>query len=78
MMAFGIANLKGYDCHFVDTIPKVLFCKACEFVARDPQQTECCGDIYCTLCIKELKKYTSHCQKCKKILKSHLDVRSKE
>ena len=50
------SEVGGYDCDFVETPADDLVCKICYFPACDPRQTnECCGQIFCALC---LSKYT--------------------
>lgn len=44
----------GYNCQFVDSIPEHLepYCKKCNFIVREPYQTECCGASFCHTCIQ--------------------------
>ena len=33
-----------------------LVCPICQLVCRDPQQSQCCGKIYCQICVTRLKQ----------------------
>ena len=49
---YDFDDIRGYDCDFVEPPPDDLLCKICYFPARDPQQTyECCGQIFCAVCL---------------------------
>ena len=54
--------LGGYEHHFVGDIPDDLVCQICQLPARDPQQTTCCGKVYCKSCINRLQ--SSDCPNC--------------
>lgn len=46
----------GYGYRFVDGDPPTKYiCSICTFVARQPQQTSCCGNILCKNCLELLK-----------------------
>ena len=68
---------KGYDCQFVDPAPDSLVCLICTSVARDPQQTVCCGKIYCKACLSDLKSSykDARCPQCRKMINSFPDTR---
>ena len=76
-MASHTDDLKGYDCQFVDPIPDSLTCLICTLLARDPQQTVCCGKVYCRVCLSELKESFSDtkCPQCRKKINSFPDTR---
>ena len=59
---------KGYDCQFVDAVPDFLICQICTCVSRDPQQTVCCGRIYCSRCLADLQTSyeVAKCPQCRK------------
>jgi TNF receptor-associated factor 4 len=61
-------DLKGYDCQFIDPIPDSLLCLICTCVSRDPQQTVCCGRMYCCRCLSDLRSScrVSRCPQCRK------------
>ena len=61
-------DLKGYDCQFIDAIPDSLICLICTCVSRDPQQTVCCGRMYCSRCLSDLKSSceVARCPQCRK------------
>ena len=40
------------DYTYVDPIPDELLCVVCCFPAHEPQQTECCGKVYCRSCLE--------------------------
>ena len=48
-----MAELKGYDHLFVDSPPDELLCLICMLTARDPQQSTCCGKVYCKVCLED-------------------------
>ena len=68
----------GYDCKFVDPTPDALVCLICTFVARDPQQTVCCGKVYCKDCLVGLSRYSNKCPHCREEFESFPDKRSKK
>ena len=53
----GCTKLKcGYGYRFVDGDPPTKYiCSICTFVALQPQQTSCCGNIFCKNCLELLK-----------------------
>ena len=68
---------KGYDHKFVDPVPNELLCLICLLAARDPQQSTCCGKIFCKTCIDDLKKHSSKCPGCRGDMNCFPDKRSK-
>ena len=44
----------GYEHDFIDAVRDDLICQICQLPARDPQQTTCCGKVYCMSCINRL------------------------
>lgn len=57
----------GHDLNFIDP-PDDLVCMICHLVAREAQQTECCGKVYCRLCVEEIRKRLGsyRCPNCRK------------
>ena len=45
----------GYDYKFVCNVPGALVCLICTGVARNAQQVDCCGKIFCRVCLHKLK-----------------------
>ena len=70
-------DLKGYDHQFVNPPPDELLCLICTLLAREPQQTTCCGKVYCKVCIEELVKHTNKCPQCREEINCFPDKRSK-
>ena len=68
---------KGYDHKFVDPVPNELLCLICLLAARDPQQSTCCGKVFCETCVDELKKHSNKCPGCRGDMKCFPDKRSK-
>ena len=64
-----------YEHKFVD-IPDDLICVVCQFVAREPHQVDCCGKIFCKLCIENVKKRLGKCPNCRGTANSFVDRRS--
>ena len=57
----------GYECQFVSEIPNALQCLICTFVARQAQQVDCCGKVFCKSCLSKLKEsHTRKCPNCRK------------
>ena len=79
-MAFNINAPKwgGHDCRFVSEPPDALNCLICMNVAKDPQQMDCCGKVYCRLCLTEHKKHSNKCPQCRKKGNSFNDKKSKK
>ncbi len=46
----------GYDYKFVCNVPGALVCLICTGVARNAQQVDCCGKIFCRVCLHKLKR----------------------
>lgn len=55
----------GIECEFVVDPPKRSQCPICLYVVKDPQQTPCCGKVFCKTCISKIKKEFSYCPTCK-------------
>lgn len=49
----------GYDYSFV-AAPDDLVCQVCHCVARNPHQVDCCGKVYCFVCIERLRRKRAH------------------
>lgn len=61
----------GYDYEFVNSdIPSEYICLICTLVARDAQQSGCCGRIFCKDCLELLEKigHRFTCPNCRKEL----------
>ena len=56
----------GYEHEFIDAVRDDLVCQVCQLPARDPQQTMCCGKVYCKSCINRLQP--NRCPNCCKSL----------
>ena len=69
----------GYDFDFVGDVPAALQCLICTLPARDAQQVDCCGKIFCQSCLIILKKSKNcGCPNCRsQTFKSFADKRSK-
>ena len=74
-MASNVPNLGGYDCKFVSEPPDFYICLICTFVAKDAQQMDCCGKVYCRLCLTEHMKRSKKCPQCRKEGNSFNDKR---
>ena len=61
----AVLKLGGYDVPFAREPPDCLVCLICTFVARNPQQMDCCGRIYCQLCLSEHMKRSNKCPHCR-------------
>ena len=69
----------GYDCQFVGDLPDALQCLICTVAAKDPQQLDCCGKIFCKNCLDHLNmSANTSCPNCRdKKWKSFPDKKSK-
>ena len=54
----------GYQCEFVDAVPKYLYCNKCSLVARELTITSCCGESYCNGCIHSNVEDKKPCPGC--------------
>ena len=55
----------GYDYNFVDGAPPDRYkCTICTLVARDPQQTNCCGNTFCKSCLSQHLQATGRNARC--------------
>ena len=72
-------EIGGYDYNFIEfeSPPDEFVCLICHLVARDPQQLLCCGKLCCNSCLKESRKCTEDCPRCRKIAISFEDKRGK-
>ena len=53
----------GYEYEFLDTSHAADYeCMICHYVARDPQQAQCCGATYCSSCVR---RTLSGCLNCR-------------
>ena len=55
----------GYNCSFVQEPDQTLFCLICARVLREPQLTDCCGNHYCSSCLKKWLKNSPSCPLCR-------------
>lgn len=54
----GGSEIGGYDCDFVKSPADDLLCKICQYPARDPVLTECCGQNFCSCCLERYLQST--------------------
>ena len=55
----------GYDYNFADGAPSDrLICAICTLVARDPQQTNCCGNTFCKTCLSQQSQVIGQNARC--------------
>lgn len=59
------ASFGGYNCSFMQEPDKTLFCLICARVLREPQLTDCCGNHYCSSCLKKWLENSSSCPLCR-------------
>ena len=76
-MTFNTLKSGGQQYNFVNPPPDSLICLICTFVAKDALQMNCCGKVYCTLCLTENMKYSNKCPNCRQEGMSFKDTRSK-
>ena len=76
-MAFNTSKLGGYLLNFFSEPPDALVCPICKYVARDPHQMDCCGRVYCQLCLSEHNKHSDTCPQCWQTGNSFADKRCK-
>ena len=58
----------GFDCDFVKKFDRELFqtkCPVCRQILRQPYEVSCCGNSFCSFCIKQVKLYSKLCPLCK-------------
>lgn len=69
----------GYDYQFVSEVPSTLQCLICTTAAREAQQVDCCGKVFCKSCLRKLKRgLRKACPNCRKTKwKSFSDKKSK-
>ena len=77
IMAASAGDLKGYDHQFLEPPRDDLLCMICLCVARDPQQINCCGKVFCKICLEVHKKHSTLCPQCRKHIVSFADKRGK-
>ena len=54
----------GYEYEFIDKIPEDLLCQRCKHVAREPNFTTCCGELFCKECISLYHHNNQPCPIC--------------
>lgn len=56
----------GYDFEFLDSAMATDYqCMICHYVAKDPQQAQCCGATYCSSCITRSRSTRAECPNCR-------------
>ena len=66
----------GHDLNFTEP-PDDLVCMICHLVAREAQQVECCGKVFCRSCIEKVRTRLGSCPNCRKLApKIFVDLRS--
>ena len=56
----------GYECEFIEK-PQTAFqseCPTCLLVLREPYQVDCCGYVFCRVCIEKVKTDNNPCPCC--------------
>ena len=71
----NLKELVGYKCKFVDVPPSDIVCSLCNLVARDPRQMECCGKVFCRICIEKARNSSNLCPHCHKTGNCFIDHR---
>ena len=62
-MAEQAAAVGGYEYEFLDTSHAADYeCMICHYVARDPQQAQCCGATYCSSCVRHSLSGCPNCR----------------
>ena len=56
--------LVGYEYEFVDQVPEDYFCKLCKHVARKPNITTCCIEVFCKYCVDAIIQDKKPCPSC--------------
>ena len=64
-MSSNAPELGGHKSKFVSEPPVSFICLICTFVAKDPQQMDCCGKVYCRLYLTEHMKHSNKCPQCR-------------
>ena len=54
----------GYKYEFINKINEDLLCQICKCVAREPNFTTCCGDLFCKECISLYHRNNQPCPIC--------------
>ena len=54
----------GYEYEFVDQAPEDYFCKLCKHVAREPNITTCCIEVFCKHCVNVIIQDKKPCPSC--------------
>ena len=62
----GVELIVGYDCAFVDPLPKLIQseCAVCLLVLREPHLISCCGHNFCRSCVDQIIKNKKPCPLC--------------
>ena len=57
----------GFDCEFVEKPPKAIQyeCPVCLLILREPHQVNCCGYIFCRVCVTTVQNKGKPCPCCK-------------
>ena len=67
---------ESFGFSFLESPPDELFCLLCSSIAQQPQQTMCCGRIYCNACFNQHMQSSNKCPKCQKNVTSFTDLMS--
>ena len=59
-----LSKTVGYEYEFVDQVPEDYFCKLCKHVAREPNITTCCGEVFCKACLDVIIQDKKPCPNC--------------
>lgn len=67
-------TVTGYDCEFVDDVPKEIQsdCSICLLILREPFLVQCCGNRFCRACLERITKVVAirkaSCPLCKQTM----------
>ena len=59
------SKIGGYQCEFVGGVSEDFLCGLCNYVARQPHVTSCCGETICKVCITPVQEDKKPCPSCK-------------
>ena len=66
----------GYNCSFVVEPEASLYCLICARVLCEPELTDCCGNHYCSSCLKRWLENSNSCPLCRE--KEFVTLRDKK
>ena len=67
---------ESFGFSFLESPPDELFCLLCSSISQQPQQTMCCGRIYCNACLNQHMQSSNKCPKCQENVTSFTDLMS--